>query len=92
MATDKSFRFWTIAEVEANLPKILHLVETEGPQGIDAEKPFVITLVEASDKSGPARKPLGQWLVENMPRGTNLEIPSRRDPDRAIPFVIPSEE
>ena len=42
MATDKSFRFCTIAEVEANLPKILHLVETEGPQGIDAEKSFVI--------------------------------------------------
>lgn len=56
------------------------------------EKSFVIALTEASDKSEPSRKLLGQWLVENMPRGTNLENPSRRDPDRAIPFVIPSEE
>lgn len=73
MATDKSLRFWTIAEVEADLPKILHLVETEGPQGIDAEKSFVITLAETSGKPEPPRKPLGQWLVENMPRGTNVD-------------------
>ncbi|MYD66171.1 MAG: hypothetical protein F4X26_09390 [Chloroflexi bacterium] len=33
------------------------------------------------------RIPLGQWLVENMPRGTNLELPDRRDSDRPIPFA-----
>lgn len=32
-------------------------------------------------------KPLGQWLVENMPRGIDLEIPERREPERPIPFV-----
>ena len=61
-------------------------------KGCDVEKSFIIALAEASGKPKPPRKPLGQWLVENMPRGTNLEIPSRRDPERAIPFVIPSEE
>ena len=35
----------------------------------------------------PPRKPLGQWLVENMPRGTNLEIPGDRNVSgREIPF------
>ena len=35
----------------------------------------------------PPRKPLGQWLVENMPRGTNLEIPGdRNESGREIPF------
>ena len=35
----------------------------------------------------PPRDPLGQWLVENMPRGTNLEIPGDRNESvRAIPF------
>lgn len=39
----------------------------------------------------PPRKPLGQWLVENMPRGTNLEIPGDRNVSgREIPFL--SEE
>ena len=37
-------------------------------------------------KSAPTRVPLGQWLVENMPRGVNLEIPHRRDSGREIPF------
>ena len=32
-------------------------------------------------------EPLGQWLVENMPRGTDLELPSRDEPERTIPFI-----
>ncbi len=34
----------------------------------------------------PRRKPLGQWLVENLPRGIELELPERRS-DRKIPFL-----
>ncbi len=30
---------------------------------------------------------LGQWLVENMPRGIDLELPDRDEPEREIPFV-----
>ena len=33
------------------------------------------------------RWPMGKWLVENMPRGTNLEIPDDRDSDREVPFI-----
>lgn len=34
----------------------------------------------------PPRQPLGQWLVENMPRGVNLEIPGdRNESGRDIP-------
>ncbi len=29
----------------------------------------------------------GQWLVENMPRGIDIELPSRDEPEREIPFV-----
>ena len=33
-------------------------------------------------------EPLGQWFIENMPRGTNLEIPDRGgDSRREIPFA-----
>ena len=36
----------------------------------------------------PPRKPLGRWLVENMPRGANLEIPGdRNESGREIPFL-----
>ena len=37
------------------------------------------------------RLPLGRWLVENMPRGTNLPIPARRDSERPIPFIDDDE-
>lgn len=40
------------------------------------------------ERAAPARKPLGQWLVENMPRGIDLELPDRHEPShREIPFV-----
>lgn len=37
------------------------------------------------------RLPLGQWLIENAPRGTNLPIPDRHGLDRPIPFVDDEE-
>ena len=48
-----------------------------------------VDMDEAQAEPSPAgeRLPLGQWLIENMPRGTNLPIPNRRDSDRPIPFV-----
>ena len=32
------------------------------------------------------RMPMGKWLVENMPRGVDLDLPDRTDPPRDIPF------
>lgn len=33
------------------------------------------------------REHMGRWLVENMPRGLNLELPDRGEPDRPVPFL-----
>ena len=52
------------------------------PEGM----PELIKQPPAQGKS-PPRKPLGQWLVENMPRGINLEIPDRQASERPIPFA-----
>ena len=39
-----------------------------------------------TERSTPQR-PLGQWLVENVPRGLELDLPDRKDePEREIPF------
>ncbi len=35
---------------------------------------------------------LGQWLVENMPRGIDIELPSRDESEREIPFVSTEDE
>lgn len=33
------------------------------------------------------REHMGRWLVDNMPRGFNLELPDRGEPDRPVPFL-----
>lgn len=56
--------------------------------------PKIFTLAPESTRppEKPDRKPMGQWLVENMPRGINLEIPDGRASKRAIPFIDEAEE
>lgn len=79
-------RTWTVAQAKARLSEILRLAEAEGPQHIGRRNTFVVVTADAWYAKSPPRKPLGQWLVENMPRGIELEIPSRRS-DRKIPFI-----
>ena len=57
-------RVWTVAEAKARLS------EVEGPQQIGVRRPFVVAPAAAWQKKAPPRKPLGQWLIENVPRGT----------------------
>ena len=80
-------RTWTVAEAKARLSEILRLAEEEGPQRIGLRKPFVVLPESAWREHVPERKPLGQWLVDNMPRGLDFEIPRDRKSGRPIPFV-----
>lgn len=79
-------RIWTVAEAKARLSEILRLAKEEGPQHIGTRRSFVVVPATTWDAKTPLRKPLGQWLVENMPRGIELEVPSRRS-NRKIPFT-----
>ena len=79
-------RTWTVAQAKARLSEILRLAEEEGPQRIGTRRSFVVVPAATWDAKSPPRKPLGQWLVENMPRGIELEIPDRRS-NRKIPFT-----
>ena len=79
-------RIWTVAEAKTRLSEVLRLAEAEGPQYIGRRKTFVVVPERLWQKQSPPRKPLGQWLVENMPRGIELEVPDRRS-DRKIPFI-----
>ena len=82
-----SGRVWTVTEAKARLSEILRLAEEEGPQRIGTRKPFVVVPAATWDEKMKPRMPLGKWLVENTPRGTNLEIPPRsRESHREIPF------
>ena len=80
------YRVWTVAEAKARLSEVLRLAEEEGPQRIGIRKPFVVVPAKAWEEKTRPRKPLGQWLIENVPRGANLEAPERIS-HRPIPFI-----
>ena len=88
----ESQRTWTIAEAKARLSEILRLAEEEGPQRIGLRKPFVVVPEREWRERVPERKPLGQWLVENMPRGIDFEVPRDRTSNRPIPFADELDE
>ncbi len=83
---------WTVAEAKARLSEVLRLSEEEGPQRIGRRKSFVVVPAETWEAHVPPRKPLGQWLIDNMPRGVDIPIPDRRDSGREIPFSDEDEE
>ncbi len=88
MSADGSHRTWTVAEAKAKLSEVLRLAEEEGPQRIGLRRPFVVVPESLWREKSPPEKHLGQWLVENMPRGANLEIPDRHEEShREIPFA-----
>lgn len=82
----KPNRVWTVAEAKARLSEVLRLAEEEGLQRISIRKPFVVVTATVWEEKTRTRKPLGQWLVENVPRGTNLDVPERSS-HRPIPFI-----
>jgi len=82
-------KVWTIAEAKARLSEILRLVESEGPQRIGVRKSFVI--ISERDASlfefPEERMPMGQYLLEQMPRGTYDNVPRDRESNRPIPYA-----
>ena len=80
---------WTVAEAKARLSEILRLADEEGPQRIGVRNSFVLVpeRVWLEREDSEPELSLGQWLVRNMPRGTDLEVPHERYSDRPIPFM-----
>ena len=83
----KPRRVWTVTEAKARLSEILRLAEEEGPQHIGRRKTFVV--VPAADWYAKTStcKSMGQWLVDKMPRGVNLNLLRSRVSRRDIPIV-----
>ncbi len=85
-------RVWTVAQAKARLSEVLRLAEEEGPQHIGMRRSFVVVPAGAWYANSPPRRPMGQWLVDNMPRGTALDIPKDRKSRREIPFAAGTAE
>ena len=91
MSTDGADRTWTVAEAKAKLSEVLRLAEEEGPQRIGRRRPFVVVPERVWREKSPPETHLGRWLIENVPRGLNWEIPRERHSNRAIPFADEDE-
>ncbi|MCY4361448.1 MAG: prevent-host-death protein [Gammaproteobacteria bacterium] len=92
MNHSKPYPVWTVAQAKARLSEILRLAEKEGPQRIGARKAFIVVPERTWRAQISHHKSLGQWLVDNMPRGAELEAPNRHEPVRAISFAAQDDE
>lgn len=92
MATYENRRVWSVTDAQAQLPELLRLAEVEGPQYIGGGHTFVVTSADPKPNPTEHRQSLGQWLVDNIPRGTSLDIPGDRRSQRPVPFAEPKDE
>lgn len=77
---------WTVAEARSRLSEVLRRASEVGPQQIGVRRPHVVVPLDQWLARAEPDRNFGQWLVENAPRGCEIELPSRDDGDREIPF------
>ena len=87
METSDFTRTWTVVEAKARLSEILRRANEQGPQRIGVRRSFVVVSERLWREKTLVREPLGRWLIENIPRGQDLEIPGERESRRGIPFA-----
>jgi hypothetical protein len=76
----------TVAKAKTRLSAGLCVTSEEEPTARRASISCEGHPEEEGLKQFEPRLPLGRWLVENMPRIGDLELPDRREPDRPSPF------
>ena len=81
------FGVWTVSEAKTHLSEILRRAEEEGPQQIGKRRQFVVVPAKQWNAMSKPQKPMGQWLIDNMPRGGNLDSNFDRSSNREIPFI-----
>jgi hypothetical protein len=78
---------WTVAEAKSRLSEVLRRASEIGPQQIGKQRPHVVVPIEQWRAHAEPGLELGAWLVENAPRDCEIELPSRDDGDREVPFA-----
>lgn len=77
---------WTVAEARSRLCEVLRRASEMGPQQIGKRRPHVVVPLDQWLARVEPERNFGAWLVENAPRGCEIELPSREDGDRDMPF------
>ena len=77
---------WTVSHAKTHLTEVLRRAEEEGPQQIGKRRPCVVVSAKQWHANNPPHKPMGKWLVDNIPRGINLNFDFDRNSEREITF------
>jgi len=78
-------KIWTVTEAKARLSELLRLA-VDQPQYIGSKKTYVLVTREKWEEVTQPKISVGRYLVENMAGVGELELPSRDEPEREIPF------
>lgn len=78
-------KVWTITEAKARLSELLRLA-SDKPQYIGTKKTYVLISQQQWEELSQPKVPVGKFLVDAMAGVGELELPSREDPEREIPF------
>ena len=78
-------QIWTITEAKARLSELLRLAN-DTPQYIGTKNTYVIVSREKWEEIPQPKVSVGRYLVDSMSGVGELELPSRKDPEREIPF------
>ena len=77
---------WQLHEAKNKLSEVIKRALSEGPQRVTRRGDAVIIIAESEYLKLAGKRPsLAQWLVDN-PMPAEVELPSRSDPPRPLPF------
>jgi len=82
---------WTVSQAKTHLSEVLRRAE-EQPQQIGKRRPFVVVPAKQWYANNHSRKSMGKWLIDNVPRGADLNIHFDRKTGRQIPFETDETE
>lgn len=76
---------WSVPDAKAKLSELLRKARAGEPQVIGMQDPCVVISMDEYRRLKPPIH-LGQWLIDNTPRGVDLELPPRGGTHRGDPF------
>ncbi len=84
--SNQSTEAWAVADAKARLSEVLRRAREQGPQRIGTREPCIVVAEEDWLRLNGDKPKLGQWLVQTLQGVGELELPSRADPPRPVPF------
>lgn len=80
---------WTVRTAKAKLSEVLRLTREVGPQRIGERDACIVVAESEWLRLNRPQPHFGTWLLENMPKVEELELPDRKDRSHRSSFGEP---